>query len=121
MKRMTRTRPDDAAQALLPLKPLEFSILVALAEGESYGYGIVKRIGERSGGGVRLAPGNLYQVLDRLINAGLIEPVEVEDEERRRWYGLTAFGRRVAAAEAGRLRELMETVESLHLLPEAGR
>lgn len=118
---MSRTRRNDAALAMLPLKPLEFSILVALAEGASYGYGIVKRIGERSGGSVRLAPGNLYQVLDRLIHAGVIEPVEVADEERRRWYGLTPFGRRVAAAEASRLRELMETVESLDLLPEAGR
>jgi DNA-binding PadR family transcriptional regulator len=112
---------DDAVRAMLPLKPLEFSILVALAEEASYGYGIVKRIGERSGGSVKLAPGNLYQVLDRLIGAGLIEPVEVADEERRRWYGLTRFGRRVAAAEARRLRELMETVEALRLLPESGR
>jgi len=118
---MARGRREEEARALLPLKPLEFSILVALAEGPSYGYGIVKRIGERSGGGVKLAPGNLYQVLDRLIAAGLIEPMEVEDEERRRWYGLTRFGRRVAAAEAARLRELMETVEALRLLPESGR
>ena len=118
---MARNRNAEQAEALLPLKPLEFSILVALAEGASYGYGIVKRIGEKSGGSVKLAPGNLYQVLDRLIAAGLIEPVEVADEERRRWYGLTVYGRRVAAAEARRLRELMATVESLSLLPESGR
>jgi DNA-binding PadR family transcriptional regulator len=106
---------------MLPLKPLEFAILVALAEGESYGYGIVKRIGERSGGGVRLAPGNLYQVLDRLIGAELIEAVVGEVSERRRYYGLTRFGRRVASAEAARLRDLLHTAEVLDLLPESVR
>jgi DNA-binding PadR family transcriptional regulator len=104
---------------LLPLRPLEFSILLALAEEDRYGYDIVKRIAERSGGGVRLAPGNLYQVLDRLIDAGVIETRMRRDQqdERRRYYGITAFGQRVVAAEAARLEELMRTVRDLAILP----
>jgi len=105
--------------ALLPLRPLEFSILLALAEEDRYGYDIVKRIAERSGGSVRLAPGNLYQVLDRLIVSGLIETRERLDQqdERRRYYGITPFGRRVVAAEAARLEEVMRTVHDLQILP----
>jgi DNA-binding PadR family transcriptional regulator len=109
--------PDPLA--LLPLRPLEFSILLALAEEDRYGYDIVKRIAERSGGSVRLAPGNLYQVLDRLIVSGLIETrlrLDQQDE-RRRYYGITPFGQRVVAAEAARLEEVMRTVHDLQILP----
>ncbi|MGH7577002.1 MAG: PadR family transcriptional regulator [Longimicrobiales bacterium] len=111
------TEPQD----LLPLKPLEFSILLALAEADRYGYDIVKRIAERSGGGVKLAPGNLYQVLDRLIDGALIEPKRRPDRsnERRRYYGITAFGRRVMAAEAARLEGVMQTIRGLAILPSA--
>lgn len=105
----------------VPLKPLELSILVALAEGERYGYDIVKRIGERSGGAVKLAPGNLYAVLDRLITSGLIEQTDRVDDvdERRRYYVATDEGRRVLAGEAARLRDVLRTVEGLAL--ERGR
>jgi DNA-binding PadR family transcriptional regulator len=100
---------------LLPLKPLELSILTALGEAERYGYDIVKRISERSAGAVKLAPGNLYSVLDRLIGAGLIQETRRADEEdeRRRYYGITALGRRVLAAEAARLREVLRTLDAL--------
>lgn len=100
---------------LLPLRPLEFSILVALEEEERYGYDIVKRIGERSGGALKLAPGNLYGVLDRLLEAGLIEQTERVDEEdeRRRYYATTRLGRRVLVAEAARLKEVLQTVDAL--------
>lgn len=116
---MTGNSPHP--QDLLPLKPLEFSVLLALAEGDRYGYDIVKRIAERSGGGVQLAPGNLYQVLDRMIDADLIDMKRRRDraDERRRYYGITAFGRRVMVAEATRLEDLMLTVRGLEILPEA--
>ncbi len=116
---MTDNSPHT--QDLLPLKPLEFSVLLALAEGDRYGYDIVKRIAERSGGGVRLAPGNLYQVLDRMIDAGLIDMKRRRNrgDERRRYYGITAFGRRVMLAEATRLEDMMRTVRGLEILPEA--
>lgn len=109
----------DDPLSLLPLRPLEFSILVALAEDDRYGYDIVKRIAERSGGSVRLAPGNLYQVLDRMIEGGLIEAKRRRDrgDERRRYYGITALGRRAARAEAARLDELLHTARGLEMLP----
>lgn len=105
------------ADQLLPLKPLELSILIALEEEDRYGYDIVRRIAERSGGAVNLAPGNLYAVLDRMIMTGLIRQttrVDVEDE-RRRYYATTPLGRRVLAAEAARLREVLRTVDGLAL------
>ena len=55
-----------------PLKPLDFSVLLVLAEREDYGYHIVQRIAEPDAGGVRLAPTNLYNVLDRMIAQGLV-------------------------------------------------
>ncbi|MGH7551745.1 MAG: PadR family transcriptional regulator [Longimicrobiales bacterium] len=115
---MNVNTPD--ARDLLPLRPLEFSILLSLAEGDRYGYDIVKRIAKRSGGGVRLSPGNLYQVLDRMIDAGLIDMKRRRDraDERRRYYGITAFGQRVMVAEATRLEDVMRTVRGLEILPE---
>jgi DNA-binding PadR family transcriptional regulator len=112
--------PIDPRQ-LVPLKPLEFSILLALAEDDLHGYGIAKRIADRDVGGVDLAPGNLYAVLDRLIGLGLIEPLERRAGERRREYRITAFGRRVAGAEADRLRVLVGTARRLEILPGGGQ
>ena len=110
-------KTEDEVRARLPLRPLEFSILLALAEGDLHGYGIAKRIAERDAGGVELAPGNLYGVLDRLIGGGLIEARRRRvGDGRRRDYGLTELGRRVASAEAERLREVVQTAIRLELL-----
>lgn len=113
------TAEDEGIRRLLPLRPLDFSILVALAAGELYGYSLAKRVAEDGGGAIRLAPSNLYHVLDRLIGSGLIESTERDDPEdvRRRYFALTPLGRQVAAAEARRLSQLMATAERLHLLP----
>ena len=115
--RTARNPMRDDTLSYLPMRALDFSILVALAEDDLYGYAIVKRIADREVGAVRLAPGNLYNVLDRLIDAGLIEPVERIDpeDERRRYYGITALGRRVATAEAARLRAVVRTADRLGL------
>ncbi len=111
--------PPDAGPA--PMKPLEFSVLLVLAEGEEYGYGIVKRIAEAAAGGIRLAPSNLYYVLDRMTGTGLVEessaPDDVEDGERRRYYRITAEGRAALATEAGRLAALVRTARRLRLVP----
>ena len=103
---------------LLPLKPLDFSILVALAEEERYGYSLAKRISEEGGGGIHLPPSNLYHVLDRLIDAGLIRVTARADPEdaRRRYFALTDLGRRAAAAEARRLHGVMSTARGVDLL-----
>lgn len=103
-----------------PLSPVEFSVLLVLESGASWGYGIVKGIAERTSGGIRLAPGNLYQVLDRLLARGWIREVaapagESGGDARRRWYGLTGAGRSALRAEAVRLRELQPALERLAL------
>jgi DNA-binding PadR family transcriptional regulator len=112
--------PDPNPADLLPLKPLEFSILLALAEDDLHGYGIAKRISDRDVGGVDLAPGNLYAVLDRLIGLDLIEAMRKRAGERKREYRITSFGREVAAAEAVRLQVLVGTAKRLAILPRGG-
>src|SRR5437879_6118048 len=96
-------------ETLLPLTPAVFHILLALADGDCHGYGIMQEVERRSEGKVRLGPGTLYGSIKRLLHAGLIEESEVRpeaDDERRRYYRLTDFGQRVAAAEAERLAHL---------------
>lgn len=111
----------ERAREHLPLKALDFSILLVLSEGEQYGYGLVKRIAQEEAGGIRLAPSNLYYVLDRMIAAGLVHETDADaatDEgARRRWYRITTLGRRVLASEAQRLAAVMRTAERLRLLP----
>lgn len=123
---MSETESDRAPEALLPLKPLEFSILLVLSREPSYGYEIVHRIEDRPAGGIHLAPGNLYHVLDRMVDDALIEEADASArpegaDGRRRYYAVTPFGRRVAELEAARLRAVVETAESLDLVPGAGR
>lgn len=115
---MTRT---PAAADPSPMKPLEFSVLLVLAEGEEYGYGIVKRIAEDAAGRIRLAPSNLYYVLDRMMAGGLVEEAETggdatADAVRRRYYRITPAGRVAAAEEARRLAEVVRTAERLDLV-----
>jgi DNA-binding PadR family transcriptional regulator len=104
----------------LPMKPLEFSVLLVLAEGALHGYGIVKRLAEGDAGGIRLAPSNLYHVLDRMITAGLVRETssagEGADAIRRRFFGITALGRAVVRAEAQRLQQALGTAARLRLL-----
>jgi DNA-binding PadR family transcriptional regulator len=117
---MRASRPSDPSSHL-PLRPIEFSVLIVLAEREDYGYGIVKRVAEPGAGGVRLAPSNLYAVLDRMMAAGLVEDSDTVDEEdragRRSYFRITAFGRAVARAEANRLAEAVSTARRLALGP----
>ncbi len=111
------TKNESAEQqhevdAQLPLTPLSFHILLALAEGEKHGYGILKAIERRTVGKMRTASGALYLAAVRLEDAGLIEESERRpdpelDDKRRRYYRLSDLGRRVAAAEAERMSELL--------------
>ena len=111
-------------QELLPLTPAVFHILLALAGEERHGYGIMQEVAARSGGKVRLGPGTLYGSIKRMIADGLIEesderPDPELDDERRRYYRLTSFGQRVAAAEAERLARLVREARVKNLLPGA--
>lgn len=104
-------RPDPVDRHL-PLKPVAFQILLSLADGERHGYGITQDISSRTSARMRIEPGNLYRSLRPMLDGGLIEestrrPAPDLDDERRRYYRITALGRRVAAAETARLAEVV--------------
>jgi DNA-binding PadR family transcriptional regulator len=108
-------------EELLPLSLSVFHILVSLADQERHGYGIMKETAARTDGKVRLGPGILYGNIRRLIEDGLIEtsqerPDPELDDERRRYYRLTQFGRRVVVAETRRLANLIGMARSKRLL-----
>ena len=111
-----RRRPRD----LLPLTPAVLHILLALADEERHGYGIMREVEERTGGETRLGPGTLYGSIKRMLADGLIEesderPDPEMDDQRRRYYRMTDFGRRVTVAEAERLQGLVRTARAKKL------
>ena len=111
--------PED----LLPLTPVALNVLLALADGERHGYGIMLEVRERTGGRVRLGPGTLYGAIKRLKEGGVIEERqrpdtgEVPDDERRRYYHLTCFGGEVLAAEVERLDGLVRAARRKGAFP----
>ena len=114
---MPPRNPDD----LLPLKPVVFQVLLSLADGERHGYAIVQDIAERSSARMQIEPGNLYRTLHYMLAEALIEesdrrPAPGLDDERRRYYRITRFGYRVAAAEAARLLEVVADARARNLL-----
>jgi len=114
----------DAAAAMLPLPPATFHILLALAEGERHGYAIMQEVAARTAGEVRLSAGTLYRSLQRMLEQGLIaetreRPVPELDDERRRYYRLTATGRGVLTAEAARLDALVRQARRKGVRPLA--
>ena len=107
------TKPDP--KKFIPLKAQWFHIMLSLAGEEQHGYGIMQEVLERTHGRVRLWPATLYGSIKRLIEADLIEesderPAPELDDTRRRYYRLTALGRRVLDAECERLQELVRTI-----------
>lgn len=107
--------------SMLPLRPVEFLVLLVLADGERHGYGIVKDIRDRTGGKVKLLPGNLYAVLRRLMENDLLSessrrPAEDLDDQRRRYYRITKTGKLILAADAARMKGLVQQVEEKDLL-----
>jgi DNA-binding PadR family transcriptional regulator len=107
--------PEINPQSFLPLKTQWFHILLSLAGGEQHGYGIMQEVLERSAGKVRLWPATLYGSIKRLMEVGLIQesderPAPELDDARRRYYKLTALGRRVLDAECDRLQELVSAI-----------
>ena len=107
-----RKAPDRSPDELLPLPGAVFQILVAIVDRERHGYGIMQDIAERTGGKFRLGPGTLYGTIKRMLEQGLIEESDERpdpglDDERRRYYRITPFGKRVAGAETERLSALV--------------
>jgi len=103
----------------LPLTPQVFHVLLALADEEKHGYAILKEVETRTGGNVQLSTGTLYAIIKRLLMDGAIEEIGSRidgDDERRRYYRLTALGRRIAAAEAARMSELVASARRKKLI-----
>ncbi|MFQ5745223.1 MAG: PadR family transcriptional regulator [Acidobacteriota bacterium] len=121
---MSTTAPPDP-QALLPLTVPVYTTLLALNDAERHGYAIIMEIERRTGGDVRLRTGTLYTAVQRMIKQGLIEesdrrPDPELDDERRRYYRITEFGRQVAEAEARRLEQMVSLARDQRLLSSAG-
>jgi DNA-binding PadR family transcriptional regulator len=113
-------------EEFLPLRPVVFQVLLSLADGERHGYAIVQDIAERSSARLQLEPGNLYRHLKFMLDEGLIEesdrrPVAGKDDERRRYYRMTRFGRQVALAEAARLEAVAVDARARLLARTPGR
>jgi DNA-binding PadR family transcriptional regulator len=111
-----------ALDDLLPLPPAVFHILVSLADGDRHGYAIIQDVAARSDGTVKLGPGTLYRSIQRMLEQDLIvetatRPARNDDDERRRYYRITPWGRQVAAAEAERLASLVKLARASGLIP----
>jgi DNA-binding PadR family transcriptional regulator len=100
------------------LTPTVLHILLALADAPRHGYAIKQEAESRSEGSVRLGPGTLYEAIQRLQDAGLIRETSGEaeplngQEAQRRYYALTARGRRVLRDEVSQLERLLAYARS---------
>jgi len=118
------TPRDRDPNAQLPLTPAVLHILLALAGGELHGYAIAGEVDETTSGSIRMGPGTLYGSIQRMLSAGLIEEVSPrrtrDDDERRRYYRQTSFGRRVLELEVQRLDGVVRVARQKHVLGDAG-
>jgi DNA-binding PadR family transcriptional regulator len=117
-----RRDPSKGSPSALPLPPAVFQILVALADQDRHGYAIMQDVADRTDGRTRLSPGTLYGSIKRMLDEGLIveldeRPDPNHDDERRRYYRLTPFGREVAQSEADRLTTLLRQARAAGLTP----
>jgi DNA-binding PadR family transcriptional regulator len=112
-------RPDS----FLPLPAATFHILMALAEEDRHGYAIIQDVAVRTGGELKLSAGTLYRSVQRMLEQGLIvetreRPAPELDDERRRYYRITALGSAVAKAEATRMAKLVRLARNMGFVPE---
>jgi DNA-binding PadR family transcriptional regulator len=110
-------------EALLPLRPAVFHILLALSDGDLHGYGIMQEVAEHSAGQIKLGPGTLYGTIKRLLAQRLISETDERpdpelDDERRRYYRLTDFGQQVLRAEVRRISKMVSVAQSKRLIPK---
>jgi len=116
------SKPRLDVGSFLPLPPIVFHMLLALSEGERHGYALKREMARETGGKLDPGPGVLYSTIARLLDQGLIEesdqrPERHLDDERRRYYRITALGSRIAQAEAERMRQLVRRAEGVLPLP----
>src|SRR5215471_21609569 len=105
-------KPEEI-DALLPLPPATFHILMAVADDDRHGYAIIQDIASRTDGELQMSAGTLYRSIQRMQEQGLIvetsrRPAPQDDDERRRYYRITPFGLTVARAEARRLAQMIK-------------
>ena len=117
---MPRKPVQPELESFLPLAPADLQLLMVLVERPLHAYGISQAVEARETG-VPLEIGSLYRMLARMETQGLIEEREEDDraagaESRRRYYGITRLGRRVATAEAERLRAVIRLAETKKLI-----
>ena len=111
-----RQAPEPPVDSFLPLTPAIHHILLALADEERHGYGIMQEVAQLTGG-TRMGPGTLYGTLKRLLASRLIEEAEKRpdpeiDDERRRYYRLTKLGAQVLRAESSRISVLLNAAKA---------
>jgi DNA-binding PadR family transcriptional regulator len=117
---------NTEVDTLLPLPPVTFHILVALADEDRHGYAIMQEVAARTGGALKLGAGTLYRSIQRMLEQGLVTEIASlssrsrDDEERRRYYRITPFGRSVAKAEMRRLTQMLKLGRASGFAPEKG-
>ena len=104
-----------------PLPAAAFQIMLALSDGELHGYAIMREVEEQTGGRLRLGPGTLYGSIQTLLEGKLIEEVDrpgdaEEHQERRRYYRLTAAGRKLARSEAEKMADVLRVARTRKIL-----
>jgi DNA-binding PadR family transcriptional regulator len=112
---------EDPA-SLLPLPNAAFHILLAVADEDRHGYAIIQDVAARTSGALKLSPGTLYRSIQRMLEQGLLveprqRPLPELDDERRRYYRITPFGRAVAEAESRRMSQLVRMARARGFAP----
>ena len=118
-----RPAEPELPEDLLPLHKDTFHILVALSGHDRHGYSILQDIAARTEGRLNISPSTLYTSIKRMMEGGLIEELDERpdpdnDDQRRRYYRITDFGRKVAIAEARRLERLLADARATGLVPK---
>jgi DNA-binding PadR family transcriptional regulator len=113
---------DSGVDDFLPLPSATFHILMAVAENDRHGYGIIQDVAVNTDGVLKLSAGTLYRSIQRMLEQGLLvetstRPAPDEDDERRRYYRITPFGAAVARAEAKRLTQLVRLARASGFVP----
>jgi DNA-binding PadR family transcriptional regulator len=113
---------NEDPTSLLPLPNAAFHILLAVADEDRHGYAIIQDVAARTSGALKLSPGTLYRSIQRMLEQGLLveprqRPLPELDDERRRYYRFTPFGRAVAEAESRRMSQLVRMARARGFAP----